>query len=201
MNPTLNILTRTYKRPVSFKDCRQSISSQTYDNINHIVGSAIPCVYHNDAIVFITPKTTKRSVNLYMHELAVWVVDGWIMYLDDDDKFMTETSAAEIMSEIDHDDQLLLWRVKIGKIIVPADQYFGRTIKQGHISGIGFAFHSKHLPAPWDAGHASDHRVIKHFADFLEVKWIDKILTRTQGSRNHKGMIPKKDLQIKKKKS
>jgi len=199
VNPILNILTRTYKRPVSFADCRTSILSQTYANINHIVGSPISCSYYPDAMIFETPKTTKRSVNLYMHELAKTIKDGWVMYLDDDDKFMSETSAAEIMSEIEHDNQLLLWRVKIGKIIVPADQYFGRTIKQGHISGIGFAFHSKHLPAPWDAGHASDHRVIKHFADFLEVKWIDKILTRTQGSRNHKGAIPKKDLPKKKK--
>ena len=201
MNDILNILTRTYKRPVSFRDCRQSILSQTYDNINHIIGSPIKCNYYPDAMLFKTPKTTKRSVNLYMYELAEKVNSGWIMYLDDDDKFMTETSASEIMAEADHDDQLLLWRVKIGKIIVPADKYFGRTIKQGHISGIGFAFHSKHLPAPWDAGHASDHRVIKHFADKLEVKWIDKILTRTQGSRNHKGAIPKKDLPKKKKKS
>ena len=75
-----------------------------------------------------------------MHELADKVKDGWIMYLDDDDKFMTETSAAEIMAEIEHDDQLLLWRVKIGKIIVPADVHFGKRIKQGHVSGIGFAF-------------------------------------------------------------
>ena len=200
MKPVLNILTRTYKRPVSFRECRASVLSQTYDNINHIVGSAIKCSYYPDAILFKIPKTTKRSVNLYMYKLAEKVNSGWIMYLDDDDKFMSETSVREIMSEIDHDDQLLLWRVKIGKIIVPCDEYFGRTIKQGHISGIGFAFHSKHLPAPWDAGHASDHRVIKHFADFLEVKWIDKVLTRTQGSRNHKGAIPKKDLPKKKKK-
>ena len=199
MKPTLNILTRTYKRPVSFRDCRASILSQTYDNINHIVGCPIPCNYYPSAMLFVTPKTTKRSVNLYMYELADEIVDGWVMYLDDDDMFMNSISAEEIMSEIEHDNQLLLWRVKIGRIIVPADEYFGRTIKQGHISGIGFAFHSKHLPAPWDAGHASDHRVIKHFASFLEVKWIDKILTRTQGSRNNKGAIPKKDLPKKKK--
>jgi len=52
-------------------------------------------------MIFETPKTTKRSVNLYMHELAEQVKDGWIMYLDDDDKFMSETSAAEIMAEIE----------------------------------------------------------------------------------------------------
>jgi len=38
-NPKINILTRTSGRPNCFKRCVDSIKSQTYKNINHIVGA------------------------------------------------------------------------------------------------------------------------------------------------------------------
>jgi glycosyltransferase involved in cell wall biosynthesis len=36
-NPVINILTRTSNRPNFFKICFESVSKQTYKNINHII--------------------------------------------------------------------------------------------------------------------------------------------------------------------
>ena len=56
-DPVINILTRTFKRPQSFKKCRESVLEQTYTKstgkfgdrsalINHIVGSDVKCDYY-----------------------------------------------------------------------------------------------------------------------------------------------------------
>jgi len=196
---TLNILTRTYRRPNSFAVCRKSITDQVYNPrltpviVNHIVGCQEKCEYYPEAMLFKPRKEEVRSHNLYMHDLAEAVKEGWVMYLDDDDMFKENTAVEQIIHSINHEDQLLLWRVSIGRIIVPNNQHFGVDIVKGHISGIGFAFHSKHLPAPWKARLAGDYYVIKHFAERLEIKWINRIFTGTQGDKNNKGGIPEID--------
>jgi len=185
----LNVLTRTFKRSNSFKVCRESVMGQTYSNINHIVGSEVECDYH-DAIL-LSQKTGKDLPwNLHLNDLGEKVTDGWVMYLDDDDKFLTPDAVSDIMAEATDEDTMLLWRVRIGKNIVPNDQCFGSIIKKGQISGIGVAFHSKHLPVPWLAHKCGDYHIINYLAKTLKVKWINKVFTGTQGLRNHHGSIP-----------
>ena len=204
IDPVLNVLTRTFKRPVCFKECRDSIMSQTYcqgddkfnfraDKINHIVGSEVECDYHN-AILF-TPKTGEfLPWNLHMNDLGAKVKSGWVMYLDDDDRFLYPEAVSDIMAEATDEDTMLLWRVKIGDVTVPNDTYFGKEIKAGQISGIGFAFHSKHLPVPWEARRMGDFHVISTLQKKLKLKWIDKFLTGTQGKKNNHGKVPLKEI-------
>jgi len=201
IDPVVNILTRTFKRPNSFKECRKSIMSQTYIQgegkfndrsmkINHIVGSEVICPYYRDAIR-LKPKTGKfLPWNLHLNDLGKQVKTGWVMYLDDDDMLLKDTSVQEIVDQIDHEEQLLIWKVKINTWTAPNDKHFGKIIKQGQVSGIGILFHSKHLPVPWEARPASDYHIIKYLSDHLEVKWINKILTGTQAGKNHHGKMP-----------
>lgn len=187
--PVLNVLTRTFQRPNSFAACRESVESQTYPAVNHIVGSEVICDYH-PAIKLTRKSGNWLPWNLHLNDLAKHVKTGWVMYLDDDDKFLHPGAAAEIMNEIENEDQLLLWRVKIGEQIVPNDTYFKKVIKAGQISGIGFAFHSKHLPVPWEARRMGDFHVIDTLSKKLKVKWVDKLLTGTQGKKNNHGKVP-----------
>lgn len=197
IDPVINILTRTFKRPKSFAKCRESIMSQTYIQgtgkfndrsmkINHIVGSEVKCDY------FPAVKLSKKEGkllpwNLHLNDLGKLVKSGWVMYLDDDDKLMSPTSVQEIVDAIDHEDQLLIWKVQISTWTAPNDKHFGKIIKKGQVSGIGILFHSKHLPVPWQAKPAGDFTVIEHLSKKLEVKWVNKILTGTQGGKNHHG--------------
>ena len=190
MKPVLNVLTRTFKRPNSFKICRESILSQTYSNINHIVGSEVECPYYPKAVKLIKKEGKLLPWNLHLNDLGARVKTGWVMYLDDDDKFMTKTSAQEIMDEIENEDQLLIWKVQISTWTAPNDKHFGKIIKKGQVSGIGILFHSKHLPVPWKAQPAGDYYVIKYLSEKLEVKWVNKILTGTQAGKNHHGAVP-----------
>lgn len=189
-NPILiNILTRTHNRPNRFEICRNSVTEQTYKNINHIVGS-VDCDYY-PAYVKLKEQTetgqkpsgygcSPAPYNLHLNELAKGVKSGWVMYLDDDDKLTSDSSIQTIVDSIDNDNQLLLWRVSINGFVVPDGDYWGK-IEVGHISGIGFAFHSKHLPVDWGGWTCGDFKVIKELSKKLEIKLIDKVLTQTQG--------------------
>jgi glycosyltransferase involved in cell wall biosynthesis len=198
IDPVVNILTRTFRRPKSFKICRDSVLSQTYIQgegkfndrsmkINHIVGCEEKCSYYPNAI-----KVTKKEGkflpwNLHLNDLGKKVKTGWVMYLDDDDMLMRDTSVEEMVAEIDHEDQLLIWKVRISSWTAPNEKHFGKVIKRGQVSGIGVLFHGKHLPVPWEARPAGDFHVIEHLSKKLEVKWVDKVLTGTQGGKNHHG--------------
>jgi len=196
-DPVINILTRTFKRPQSFAKCRESILNQTYTKsegkfgdrslkINHIVGSEIDCTYHK--AVKLSKKEGKfLPWNLHLNDLGKLVKTGWVMYLDDDDMLMTPTSVAEMVSEIDNEDQLLIWKVRISTWTAPNEKHFGKVIKKGQVSGIGILFHSKHLPVPWLAQPAGDFHVIDYLSKKLKVKWVNKVLTGTQGGLNHHG--------------
>jgi len=200
-DPVINILTRTFKRPNSFKVCRDSILSQTYIKgegkfndrsmkINHIVGSEVECPYYPDAIRLTKKEGKFLPWNLHLNDLGKYVKTGWVMYLDDDDKFMSPTSLQEIVDEIDNENQLLIWKVQINTWTAPNDKHFGKVIKKGQVSGIGILFHSKHLPVPWKAMPASDFNVIDYLSKKLEVKWVNKILTGIQGKSNNHGRVP-----------
>lgn len=191
-NVLVNILTRTHNRPKHFKVCRESIQSQTYKNVNHIVGSDIDCDYCDYIkleLQQVQPKPDHLASypapwNLHLNTLNTYVKDGWIMYLDDDDKFVNSDALETIVNNIENEDQIILWRVDINGMIVPNTQGFGR-IEPGNISGIGFMFHSKHLPVDWGSWNFGDYRVITQLAaKKLQQKWINLVLTQTQGNPN-----------------
>jgi len=205
IDPVINVLTRTFKRPASFAKCRASVLAQTYIQgegkfndrsmkINHIVGSDVDCPYYPQAVKLSKKEGKFLPWNLHLNDLGKLVKTGWVMYLDDDDKFMSPTSVQEIVDEIDNDNQLLIWKVQINAWTAPNDKHFGKVIKQGQVSGIGILFHSKHLPVPWQAKPAGDFTVIEYLSKKLEVKWVNKILTGIQGEKNNHGKTPPVEL-------
>lgn len=184
----VNIITRTHERSDMFFKCKHSIDSQTYNNINHIIGSDSACRYYPRAIRLnkqvvsgIQPsKTYAAPYNLHLNELAKYVKRGWVMYLDDDDMMYSNSAIDEIMSHADSEDLLILWRVDINGKIVPKEGNMNRIVC-GDISGIGFMFHSKYLPVDWGCWSLGDYRVITSLAKKLKTKWINKVFTKTQG--------------------
>ena len=192
----LNIITRTHREHY-FKVLKNSVMEQTYKNINWIVGSDIECLYHPEAIrlykdfrvpLYIPMGMYHSPWNMYLNTLALEVKEGWIMYIDDDDEFTCNTSVDEIMSEIDNDNQILVWKVQIQDNWIVPSHSFGKHIKAGDFSGIGFAFHSKHLPVDWGNLSYGDYRVAWQLLQKgLEIKWIDKLLTKTQNGAHNGG--------------
>jgi hypothetical protein len=200
--PLLSVLTRTHLAEEYFKVCRQSVMSQTYENLNHVVGSDTECSYFpaiplQSHAAPVSPQlpfgTYPAPHNLCLNELHTHVKDGWVMYLDEDDKFTTPKSVSRIMDRIDNDSQLIIWKVDIkGYTVVPTARTFGKYIQAGDISGIGICFHSKHLPVDWGDWSYGDFRVCSQLIKKgLKPKWIDMVLTETQGVPRHGKNIDK----------
>jgi hypothetical protein len=191
-NDVVNIITRTFKREKMFRVCEGSVKRQTHKNINHIVGSEEEYSYV-DNCYRLSPKDMSGSkprrayaapYNLHLNEMAEHVKEGWVMYLDDDDVFLQDDAVETALENVENEDDLLIWRVDINGEIIPSDENFGKDVVVCDISGIGFMFHSKHLPVDWGCWSLGDYRVVSSLEKKLNVKWIDRVLTGTQGKPN-----------------
>lgn len=206
----INILTRTSNRPLGFKKCHTSITSQSYKNIKHIVSYDCPedlgyLNHYNIEIVKVeksmAPKETPiglrdfKYYNLYCNDLLNKVSDGWIMFLDDDDMLSNSSVIKKIVRHIKKadEDTLFIWQSQFpnGHVIPSHKTFKEEKIKLQHIDTACFIFHSKykHL-AKWDCWWAADYRFIKQLSQVIpNQKWIQKAFTRKnnfgdQGNRN-----------------
>lgn len=184
----INIITRTHNRETYFNALRASIESQTYKDINWIVGSDCACPYYPNAIklykdyqqpLFIPNGHYYAPYNKYLETLATYCKDGYIIYVDDDDCFVDENSLSTIIDNVE-EDKMLVWKVIITPTFIVPNRSFGKTITPADFSGIGFCFHTKHLPVEWGIYSYGDYRVGKQLESKLKIKWLNKVLTRTQ---------------------
>lgn len=209
--PLINILTRTSNRPNYFKECFNSVKTQTYKNINHIISidndetEEYVKQYTDNYIRLNNPIDDNPTVvngrryapyNLYLNELRKQVKEGWIMYLDDDDSFENNTSLEKIVSNIKNEDQLIIWRVLFPNRVIPDQIYFDRKqIVLNHFSGIGFIYHSKYdIYSEWEMYSGGDYFFIKQLEKIIPEKiWIDSIYTKLQRTKSMGGFGKKDD--------
>jgi hypothetical protein len=191
MDKTINILTRTSGRPNYFKENVESIESQTYPHINHIV-----CADDDESFEYASNLVSKvirvrreekrkeygimhSPYNLYCNTLMDGVEDGWIMFLDDDAVFNSNGVVDQIMSQDLNPNDVIIWKGDILGKIVPSYSY-GRGVSLGDIDSFCFMFHSKHKwAAQWDEMKESDFRVVSKLSRLLNIKWVDAIVAKT----------------------
>jgi len=213
-NPLINILIRTSNRPNYFANCMKSIQAQTYTNyrlivsyddekdlkyINYFQNDNFDVVKVNTISIKDIPDTKesgfyKSPYNLYLNTLMNEVKEGWILYLDDDDKFTSKTSLRTIINHIQNEDNLILWRVLVyipHKVIVPDCANFGNEPRLCNIGGSCVLFHNKYIKeAQWDGYSCGDYRVISNLYKIIPDKiWINEVLIANQtisgfGKRN-----------------
>lgn len=195
-SPLINILTRTSNRPNGFKMNVECVKNQTYKNINHIV-----CTDDENSIKYITELGYKDFIfidkeemvindnsinpntgvfsphNLYLNKMMEYVKTGWIIYLDDDDRF-TELDVVEkivnIINKYD-EDHLIYWRMVYsdGKFL-PIDMSDNKEPVINNIGGSCLTFNAKYKNfAVWDSWKCSDFRVIQQLHKHIPNKvWV-----------------------------
>lgn len=191
----VNVITRTHDRPLHFEMSRNTVTGQTHQDINHIVGTDIDCPYFPSAIRVKEPELFLGKIpnghyfapwNKYLEELALHCKEGLVMYLDDDDRFTCPDAIERILKYYQHDNQMLVWKVRIDLNMTVPSYSFAKEITAGDFSGIGFMFHTKHLPVKWSNISYGDFRVAHQLVNKgLEVVWINEILTTTISGANN----------------
>lgn len=138
-----------------------------------------------------TPNFTFRWVNkhfpynIFLKIAEKKFVDGWVIYLDDDDHFAETTSLEQIIQEINlHDDDTIhVWRTKFKNgVFKPTDNYWtkmscGYPFILNEVGGSVFTFHTKWADwTVWDEWSGSDYRTLKSLEEIIPKKnFIDKI--------------------------
>jgi len=207
--PTINILIRTAMRPKFLKSCLDSIEAQNYPNINVVIGvedtdTETPKYVEkiNHRVVFYTrkPKVPKPHGKEYGNPFPfngflddmLQRVEGWVMYLDDDDWFINNNAVTDIVNTITSENDAIFWRVQLGADhnhrVCPRN--IGRPVC-GDICSIGMLHHTN-SKVTWGMFKRGDYRVAKQLYDMCNPIWIDRIYTGVQvgahgGSRRDKG--------------
>jgi hypothetical protein len=158
--PIIYILTRTCDRPQLFKSCVNSILNQHYPNLRHIVSYDNLTSYqyikqypHIHQMVDLTPYKSKIHPNLYLDYLYDHILKqppGWVLVLDDDDKFMTDHALNHVKQYLVDFKTIIIWMLyRADKFIYPQDHsapvvgeigsccylYHTSTIHKGHWGG------------------------------------------------------------------
>jgi len=229
MKPLINVLTRTSNRPVFFSECRRSITGQTYKNIRHIVSydNEGDLDYLNDYEDITKIKLDREKIrdawdvdprkptevpeqghpisvhNLYCNELLDVVEDGWIIFLDDDDKFIDEFVLEKIVNQIEElpkdicEDMMLFWKMTTPHGIKGNMCFQAQRPVLCDIGSPCFTFHSKTKDVSWwDEWKCSDFRFITRL--FEQAKgsvWIPEIFIHVKviGMGNKIDLVSRND--------
>lgn len=181
----INILIRTSKRPNAFKINIDSISNQNYKNYKLLISydneETLDYIkntlknYNFDYEIFEVSKTEEYySYNDYCNTLLNNVKDGYVIFLDDDDKLL-HNNALKYINEFMEEDRFLVWEYqRADKIIGPKKG----DIKKGNITSCGFCYHSK-FKSFWPSEIGSDYEFVKNLVNNnpLKLAKINKVLT------------------------
>jgi hypothetical protein len=128
-------------------------------------------------------------------EVLGYLEDGWVIYLDDDDRFTSKDVVENIVNEINKvdEDTLIYWRMVYSNgRHLPLDMSKNKKPILGGIGGSCFTFNVKykHL-ALWDGWKCSDYRVINKLHNNIPKKhWVPKnfIFVPSAGLGNRKDL-------------
>ncbi|WPL18990.1 Glycosyl transferase family 2 [Thiorhodovibrio winogradskyi] len=198
--PFFNILIRTSGRPNYFHDCVKSIQDQSYKNYRILVSvddvastkyvKGHPCAIVEVDKVICQPRTKPDGddygiyfpFNSYFGDLLSWVNLGFVIYLDDDDRFLRADSLqmlSNVISELKA--ELIFWRVVFPKRIVPSDENWSKRIPVCRdMSTIGYCHSAKYKPK-WEPWKRADYRAARYLSEITkDVVWLNEKLTGLQ---------------------
>jgi cellulose synthase/poly-beta-1,6-N-acetylglucosamine synthase-like glycosyltransferase len=146
----INILIRTSNRPEYFKTCIESVLKQKYENYNVYICfdkmeslSYLTHFKNNEKIEYFPvykKSKEKYKFNLYCNDLLDKVTDGYVIFLDDDDKFC-HNNVLKILNDVIDEQTLVIWKFfRPDKLIYPTNI---KKIILGEISACAFSGHIK----------------------------------------------------------
>jgi hypothetical protein len=192
--PLINILVRCHNRERGLDRLYGSLKDQTHINWNVFSSYESPATWKylkkypfHKMKVGVRGQIPERPpgdeyarplpANLYLNELAKQVKSGYVVYADDDD--LLSKGALSLIAQHVEEDRVLLWRAVVdpGGRLIPSEENW-KKIVAGDISGIAFAFHSKHLDkVNWEPWRRGDYRVIRDLCAQVQPKWLNIPLT------------------------
>ena len=171
------ILIRTSNRPIFFKNMMESIIKQTYKNIITIVHTdntndkyvTGDIVIHGEKIISGT-----ASYNLYCNTLldSVPDIDGYYMFLDDDDMLFSDDAIEKFVSNCQKD------KINVARVMRWNFEIFPKRWEQElSFQTECFMLHNSHRKlATWWDKRGGDHYYTRQITSILPINWIDDLI-------------------------
>ena len=196
--PKVSIIVRTSKRPKAFKRCMQSIYSQEYQPAPNIIvvtdnAQTEDYVKHYPGITHVKARPVMpmpvpvngnyygryAPYNEYINQVQK-NIEGFILIIDDDDMYLSPHAVETIMQHAE-EDKLLIWKTDFNRGRIVPGESFGKQIQVKDINTACMCYHSKHIKhTDWSQWKGADYRTALKLSKHIEIKWLDKILTRVQ---------------------
>lgn len=189
------ILIRSSGRPKFFNAMWESIQEQTYPNIVTIVHSDDPADEYikGDIVIESTrdPKAGKGFYNLYNNRLLQMVPgrEGWIVFLDDDDKYASPDAIERFVANSLPDHLNVARSRRWENTVYPRRWRFQKSFQSEC-----FMLPARYKDASyWWNKRGGDHYYTRQLTKFLPINWIDDLLVaeaqvgKGRGERNDLG--------------
>jgi len=187
-----NILIRTSNRPTYFQKCINSVLKQNYTNFMiHVCYDDVKSVeylkqYENDSRINIFPVSEqsqkKYKFNLYCNSLLKQVETGYILFLDDDNYFLSHR-VLEMINWYSGDNKIITWKfLRPDRYILKKDLYSPLILGEIDTSNVCFCSSLKDK-SKWNDQQYGDYHFFKPLFDICnnsEKCFFDYTLTATQ---------------------
>jgi hypothetical protein len=186
--PPVHIVTRTHSRPSLFAQCQSSVLEQTYPNIVHWVlyddknsKKYLP-VNRCTRRLAVEATSERFGYNRYLNVPLQQIEDGWIIVLDDDDRFTTPSAVDLIMDKAQQEGKkcVVFWRHRFGN----SDKTYSEDLRDIPTC---FAFHASNKDlVSWSANDAANGEVAFSLLSRCKRVMLEKTLTGsiTPNARN-----------------
>lgn len=182
----LFVLTRTSRRPRMFAQLRAALAQQSHP-FTHVVHSDDPSDTYVEGDVLVRGRRLGQcGCERYNATLlkAIRGRDGWVVFIDDDDRPVDENVLATIASFCTDPSVMPVWRVRreAGRIS-PGVWRGDLNTPLGGLCWEAAAFHLSHVDkaiAAIDARCGADGRMWAALAKHLAVEWHDQVLFEPQ---------------------
>lgn len=186
----INILIRTSYRPNGFARTIKSVHEQTHKNIRVIVSydnhNALRYIPDNVEKVKVPRGPGKYFYDEYCNELKSMVIDGYFMFLDDDDVLCSPDIIERIIPVLQEDTALIV-QLKRGSVVVPVNKDF----TTGKIGMPCLILHNSHKHIADVTVHgAGDYVWIKRVSELLPINFEPIIVVHSFNRGNGKQEKP-----------
>jgi len=189
------VLTRTSGRPRFFAALRESLRSQDYPNVIHVVHSDDPADNYVEADITIrggrmpiVPKVYwgPELYNARLIRALEGLPPGWVTLIDDDDEYVSNTSISQMVEAAERagPDTMPVWRIVRPSGLRPR-RWMNPNLAEAKLSWPSATFHTRHLTFAvscigTDPGDGDDWKFWRRMNVRLPVAWVDAVLTRPQ---------------------
>jgi hypothetical protein len=191
MDPTINVLIRTSRRPEAFTRCLASVHSQTHKKINFFVSAdddvTADYVQKQEGITIVRvkkqlPTTELRAPwNLYLNDLMKAVKGGWIFFLDDDDMLADPSVFKRLIPHLTDENRIYFVRMQWpnGRVIPSNENFTRHQVVRRDIGMPCFIFHARHKHKISFRGvKQGDFDFISRLTSVIKHQsWIDLVVT------------------------